>query len=174
MAEDNTNPLITHTGHKLTIKESKFIDEYIKTGNASKSVVEVGYNTKNPRGYAQTLLTKAYVAEEIAYRTAQIHSADIAEAEEVMKYFTKVMRGEEKDQFGLDAPLSERTKCAQELAKRLIDQPQRLQGGEAPKLTITVDWGEEASANVSLDSGESVDTASLEDMFDTKKRDNLE
>ena len=38
-----------------------------------------------------------------------------------MQYLTSVMRGEVKDQFDLDAPLSERTRCAQELLKRNMD-----------------------------------------------------
>ena len=36
-----------------------------------------------------------------------------------MEYLTSVMRGEKKDQFDLDASLSERTKAASELARRL-------------------------------------------------------
>ena len=175
MAEDNTNPLVTHSGHSLTPKEAMFIDEYVKTGNGKQSVEKAGYKGK-PSTFSQVayrLLNKDYIAEEINYRLELAKNESIAEATEVMEYFTKVMRGEITDQFGLDAPLSERTKAAQELAKRLIDQPQRLQGGEAPKLTITVDWGEDASADVQLQD-ESVDTTSLEDKFDTKKRDNLE
>ena len=83
------------------------------------------------------------------------------------------MRGKLLDQFGLEASLAERTKAAQELAKRQIDIPNKLAGNEAPKITITVDWGEEASADIDF-VGESVDTEALENMFDTKKRDNLE
>lgn len=36
-----------------------------------------------------------------------------------MEYLTAVMRGEKKDQFDLDPSLSERTRAASELAKRL-------------------------------------------------------
>ena len=57
-----------------------------------------------------------------------------------MDYFSRVMRGEIKDQFGLEAPLSERTKAAVELAKRQIDIPQRLAGNEQPEIKIVVDW----------------------------------
>jgi len=42
----------------------------------------------------------------------------IASQDEVLQYLTKVMRGEEKDQFGLDASLQDRTKCAELLGKR--------------------------------------------------------
>ena len=46
-----------------------------------------------------------------------------------MRYFTSVMRGEVKDQFGLDAPLAERTKAAVELAKRKVDVAQNTDTG---------------------------------------------
>ena len=133
----------THTGHKLTPKEAKFIDEYIKTGNGLKSVVEAGYTSKNPRGYAQTLLTKEYIAEEINYRLTLAKNDSIADATEIMQYFTDVMRGKIADQFGLEASLSERTKAAQELAKRQIDIPNRLAGNEEPTVRIVLDWGQD-------------------------------
>lgn len=57
-----------------------------------------------------------------------------------MEYFTRVMRNEEKDQFGLDLPISERTKAAQELAKRVIDIPDRLNDKPEAEIKITLDW----------------------------------
>ena len=161
----------THSGHALTSLEAKFIDEYIKSGNATESAKLAGYKSTTYQGFAnigQRALNKEYIIEEINYRLEQAKDESIADATEIMQYFTDVMRGKVTDQFGLEAPLSERTKAAQELAKRQIDIPQKLQGAnDAPKLTITVDWGEEASANVEL-VGESVDTASIQKEFDCK------
>ena len=51
--------------------------------------------------------------------TERLESDKIADIQEVMEYLTSVMRGEKKDQFDLDPALSERTKAASELAKRL-------------------------------------------------------
>ena len=130
----------THNGHKLTPKEDKFISCYVETGNGQQSVIEAGYVTKNPRGYAQTLLTKTYVADEIAHRLEEFKKSKIATAEEVMQYFASVMRGEIKDQFGLDAPLSERTRAAQEIAKRTIDIENRIAGKADAEVKITLNW----------------------------------
>ena len=66
--------------------------------------------------------------------------ASIATAQEVMEYFTKVMHGEIKDQFGLDAPLSERTRAAQELAKRTVDIDNRNKGQADAKVEISLNW----------------------------------
>lgn len=130
----------THTGHPLTIKESAFIDNYIQTGNGLKSIIEAGYNTNSPAQKANEILKKRYIAEEINFRLEKAKQESIASAEEIMQYFTDVMRGEIKDQFGLDAPLGERTKAAQELAKRQIDIPNKLAGNDVPELVIKLDW----------------------------------
>lgn len=163
----------THSGHTLTPLQAKFIDLYIETGNGKQSVIQAGYNSSNPAQFAQKLLNTPHINEEIKYRLEQHKSEKQANADEIMEYFTSVMRGQVLDQFGLEASLAERTKAAQELAKRVIDIPNRLAGNEAPKLVITVDWGENAVANVE-EIGESVDTEAIADIYDTKKRDNLE
>lgn len=154
----------TQTGHALTSKEATFIDEYVKTGNTVKSMEIAGYTSKSYKGLAQMgqrILNKDYIIEEINYRLEQAKDDSIADANEIMQYFTDVMRGKIADQFGLEAPLSERTKAAQELAKRQIDIPNKANGGDAPKLTITVDWGEDASASVDF-AGETIDAEAIQ------------
>lgn len=132
----------TNTGHKLTIMEAKFIDLYIEYGNQRQAVIEAGYKTKVPGQYGQTLLDKNYIREEINFRLKKLEESKIATAEEIMQYFTSVMRGEEKDQFGLDAPLGERTKAAQELAKRKIDIVNRVNDNKGTaEVQIKLDWG---------------------------------
>ena len=49
------------------------------------------------------------------------------------------MRGEEKDQFGLDAPLSERTNAARELARRIVDVPTD-DDTAVPEIKVTLNW----------------------------------
>ena len=102
--------------NKLTEKQKRFIDFYIETGNASKASEMAGYNGNNlntvgAQNYAK--LSK-FINEKLEKKETQ----RIASQEEVLEYLTKVMRGEEKDQFGLDASLQDRTKCAELLGKR--------------------------------------------------------
>lgn len=135
------NDFSTHDGHTLTPNEAKFINEYIKTGNGKQSVLNAGYKSKAPSRYANELLNKPYINNEIKYRLEQAKTDAIADANEVMEYLTKVMRGELKDQFGLEASLSERTKAAQELAKRTIDIENKLKtsnktGDKEIKITL--------------------------------------
>ena len=46
------------------------------------------------------------------------NEARVASADEVLQFFSSVMRGEVKDQFGLDAALSDRLNAGKELMKR--------------------------------------------------------
>ncbi len=135
----------THDGQKLTEREDKFIGYYIITGNAVESADRAGYfkTEKDPKVrqsklqvYSKKLMNKCSIRREIAWRANEAQSHRIADGHEVMEYFTRVMRGEIKDQFGLDAPLSERTKAAQELAKRLLDNPINTGETQAPSINI--------------------------------------
>lgn len=49
---------------------------------------------------------------------AQQAASRVASADEVVRFYTSVMRGEVKDSFGLDASLAERLKAADSLMKR--------------------------------------------------------
>ena len=132
----------TNKGHILTPNEARFIDRYIETSNGRQSYIEAypNSNEKNAHQNAYRLLNRDYIVDEINFRFEQAKNESIASAEEIMQYFTDVMRGKIKDQFGLEASLGERTKAAQELAKRQIDIPNKLNGNEQPELKITLDF----------------------------------
>ena len=106
---------------KLTPKQKKFCDEYLKLGNATQAAKNAGYSEKTAYRTGADNLKVPHILDYINARQEQIASKDIADIEEIMKYLTDVMRGKIKDQFDLDASLSERTKAAQELLKRNVD-----------------------------------------------------
>lgn len=88
----------------------------------------------------QALINKVNVLAEYERLVEEARQETLASATEVMEYFTSVMRGEIKDQFGLDASLAERTKAAQELAKRTIDIENRKQGNADAQIEIKLNW----------------------------------
>lgn len=103
---------------KLTPKQKAFADYYIETGNATEAAIKAGYSKKTARVIGTENLTKPALKQYIDERLAKIEDERIAKGDEVLKYLTSVMRGEEKDQFGLDASLQDRTKAAELLGKR--------------------------------------------------------
>lgn len=108
-------------GKEPTLKQKAFADEFLKCGNQTEAAKRAGYSEKTARQAGAENMKKPVVLEYIQKRQKQIEDARIADITEVMQYLTSVMRGEIKDQFDLDAPLSERTRCAQELLKRNMD-----------------------------------------------------
>lgn len=101
---------------KLTEKQKRFIDYYIETANATESAKRAGYSEKTAKNIGAENLTKLNFF--IQKKLEEKEEDRIASQDEVLEYLTKVMRGELKDQFGLDASLQDRTKCAELLGKR--------------------------------------------------------
>ena len=127
----------------LTVLEQKFVTNYIKCCNAVQALQDTGIQLKDYEAYhmkADNMLRQPNIKAEVARIMDELREETVATAEEVMSYLTKVMRGEIKDQFGLDAPLSERTRAAQELAKRTIDIQNREKGVADQKVEIKLDW----------------------------------
>lgn len=103
----------------LTPKQQAFADYYIECGNATEAAKRAGYSEDTARQIGAENLTKPSISAYIAERMEQIKGERIATIEEVMQFYTSVMRGEEKDQFGLEASLNDRLKAGQEIIKRL-------------------------------------------------------
>ena len=103
----------------LNQRQIRFVQNYMKTNNITHSAIDAGYSPKTAHVQGCNLLKNTKVSAYINAINERIESDKIADIEEVMQYLTSVMRGEKKDQFDLDPALSERTKAASELAKRL-------------------------------------------------------
>lgn len=114
--ENENNKALEQEYINLTEKQKRFIDFYIEYADAKKAAVEAGYSEKTAKQIGYENLTK--LDQFIKYRLEQKQSERIASQNEVLEYLTRVMRGEEKDQFDFDASLQERTKAAELLGKR--------------------------------------------------------
>lgn len=103
---------------KLTPKQKAFADAYIETGNQTEAARRAGYSEKCAKQVASENMTKPDVSAYIKSRMAELETQRVASADEVMRFFSSVMRGEVKDQFGLDASLQDRLNAGKELMKR--------------------------------------------------------
>lgn len=103
---------------KLTPKQKAFADEYLICGNATEAAKKAGYSEKTAAVIGNENLKKPNVIEYIAERQKQIDDSRIADAKEVMQFYSAVLRGEVKDQFDMDAALSDRLAAGRELMKR--------------------------------------------------------
>ena len=111
----------------LTLKQRRFCDIYIATGNATKAAREAGYSERTADVIGKQNLGKPPVKAYIAQRMQPTEERRIASADEVLQFLTDVMQGKVKDQFGLDASLQDRIKAGQELMKRYAVADMRQQ-----------------------------------------------
>lgn len=107
-------------GKELTPKQKAFCDEYLTDLNGARSYKAVYKSIKNDataRANASRVLTNANVKAYIAERMKEIQNEKTADLEEVIRFFSSVMRGEVKDQFDLDATISDRLSAGRELMR---------------------------------------------------------
>ena len=83
---------------KLTIKQKKFADEYIISGNATQAAIKAGYSKKTARFTGAENLTKPNIKSYIDERMKKLEEEAIADQTEVLKYLTRVLRDEEKEE----------------------------------------------------------------------------
>ena len=102
----------------LTPKQKAFADEYLKCGNATEAARNAGYSERTAAVIGNENLKKPNVLAYIAERQKQIDDSRIASAAEVQRFYSAVLRGEIKDQFGLEASLDTRMAAGRELMKR--------------------------------------------------------
>lgn len=84
---------------KLTLKQKRFADEYIISGNAMKSAIEAGYSKEYARSRSHEMLENVGIKSYIDKRLKEIESKKTATQQEVIEYLTSVMRGEYKEEI---------------------------------------------------------------------------
>lgn len=126
--------------YKLSVREQKFVAYYLDHGDPTKAVVDAKFNTNAPKAYAKKLLAKPKIQKEVARQWELFQNERIASSQEIMGFYTMTMRGQIKDQFGLEATLADRIKAADALAKRQIDAATAAEKGRDNEVTIKLCW----------------------------------
>ncbi|MCS8604795.1 terminase small subunit [Lactiplantibacillus pentosus] len=82
---------------KLTPKQQKFADEYIKSGNAADAARKAGYKENTARVAGAQNLTKLNIKKYIDEQMNEIASKRIMDATEAVELLTSIARGETKE-----------------------------------------------------------------------------
>ena len=83
---------------KLTPKQKSFAEYYIETGNATEAAIKAGYSKKTAKEVGYENLTKPHIKSYVDEKMKELEDKRIAKADEVLKYLTRVIRGEETEQ----------------------------------------------------------------------------
>lgn len=152
---------------KLTVKQKKFVDEYIRLGNKKQAAINAGYSTKYPDRQANQTLQLDYVQAYYKQQMNKLHAKNIASAEQVLMFLTKMMNGEINEEtvapnstvVTLRANNSERLSAAKELLKRYptdmirtqikkLEAETKLTDAKTKMLTQTDSDADDALANI--------------------------
>lgn len=88
MATKNIKPY--KVGDKLTPKQQRWIDEYIKCDNLTEATVRAGYTCKNPRamGYQNSRKFKDILDARRKELGEKLNNKNIAELEDIFEFWT--------------------------------------------------------------------------------------
>ena len=117
---------------KMTIKQKAFCDYYIQLGNATEAYIRAGYSASKryvAEANARRLLANDSVKGFIAERLKQIEDERVADAAEVMKYLTSVLRGESESEIVVVEGKGDGISKAQHVTKA-PDEKERLKAAE--------------------------------------------
>lgn len=143
----------------MTAKQKRFCDEYLIDLNATQAAIRAGYTAKYANTNASKLLQITTIKDYLAARMAEKESNLIASQDEVLKYFTSVMRGESKASVlarnadGADEVIEkppdekERLKAAEQLGKRYGLFTEKIEQQMDVDLNIIVDYGDNDEEN---------------------------
>lgn len=135
----------------MTPKQRKFCDEYLISGNATDAAIKAGYSPKTAKQTGSENLAKPDLKAYIETELEKLHSAKIADAQEVLEYLTSVMRGEHTEQVlklvgdgiqtvtDIEVSAKERLKAAELIGKRYALFSDKIDLGGAVPVVIMGD-----------------------------------
>ncbi|MCS9983674.1 terminase small subunit [Weissella paramesenteroides] len=137
---------------KLTEKQKRFADEYIKSGNAKEAAIKAGYSQKTAKVAGYENLTKPYLKNYIDERMRAIENNRIMSAKEAVEFLTSVVRGDVKETVVIGTPMGAkevekepdvktRISAAKEILKRYPDNDKVMEQ-QLRKLTAEADMAE--------------------------------
>ncbi|MHB9648375.1 terminase small subunit [Weissella paramesenteroides] len=137
---------------KLTEKQKRFADEYIKSGNATQAAIKAGYSKKYANTNVSKLLQNTTIKSYLAERMKLIDSERIMSAKEAVELLTGIGRGEVKETVVVASPmgvetvekeadLKTRISAIKEILKRYPDND-KLMEQQLRKLTAEADMAE--------------------------------
>ena len=134
------------------MKQKKFADKYLETGNITQSAVDAGYSKKTARVIGQENLLKPAVRSYIDEQMGKVENDHIMTVEEAVMFLTNVVTGKEKETVVIATPMGAETvekeadiktriSAVKELLKRYPDNDKVIQQ-QLRKLTAEADLAE--------------------------------
>ena len=95
----------------VNARQQKFCDYYLQSGNATDAAIKAGYSQKTARAIGAENLTKPDIQKYISEHTQKQHTERIATAEEILEFWSKILRND-------DISPKDRLRASENLGKR--------------------------------------------------------
>ena len=105
---------------QITHRQELFIQEYIKTGNATNSAIKAGYSKRTAKSIGQRLLTFVNIKKRIEELSQKIANNNIMTAKERQEYLTKLINSD-------DVKVSDKLKALDILNKMTGEYTQKVE-----------------------------------------------
>lgn len=142
----------------MTEKQKRFCLEYIKDPNATQAAIRAGYNPKSAKSIGSENLTKPDIQKYIQEALDKLEKEKIADANEVIKYLTSVLRGESDSEEIVVEGIGEGYSKARLLTKKPGERDKlkaaELLGKSYGIFTDKVDLDADMDLNICIDYGE--------------------
>ena len=148
----------------LSIKQQRFVDEYIISGNATDAYKKAGYawkseNTAGVNGHK--LLKNHKIANALKERSESISNSKIMDQQEVMERYTAIARGEPKKgvyrenltvkgetfetikEYEHSPSFEDMSKALEQIGKRYAMWTDKQQIDGEMDISVVVDYGDE-------------------------------
>lgn len=144
-------------GMKLTAKQERFVQEYLIDLNATQAAIRAGYSRKTAGVIGVENLKKPYIREAIEEKLKQIDDEKTADAKEIREFWTRVMRGDEKEtvlrydseghqvETEISVSMKDRIKASEMLGKSFAMFTDKIDSNVDMDLNIEVDYGDQGS-----------------------------
>lgn len=107
----------------MNVRQQKFCDYYLQTGNATEAAKKAGYSERTARAIGAENLTKPDIQKYLAEHTQRASNARIADANEVLEFWSTTMRDKSVAQ-------KDRLKASELLGRVLIVEGQKDEENE--------------------------------------------
>ena len=107
----------------MTPKQRAFCDYYLACGNATEAAEKAGYSVKTARSIGAENLTKPDIQKFIAEHSKPKEENRVATAQEVLEFYSSVMRDQEE-------MTKNRLRAAENLGKRFGIDKEKIQSDE--------------------------------------------
>ena len=113
----------------MTARQKRFCDEYLIDLNGTQAAIRAGYSPRSARQIADKNMSNDDIRKYIDDRMKEKNKELIADQDEVLKYLTKVLRGQSQSEVVVVENIGDFTSEAR-LLQKAPDEKERLKAAE--------------------------------------------